>query len=348
MQNIFIDGIIFGLQSLGGISLFWREMLSRILKDPRFNVQLRVPIQARQNIFFQKLKLEAAPRLDFYKCPALLARFLPSVTAPKDYIFNSTYYRYPLKKSVRSIAYIYDWTYEHCSKGFTRWIHTEQQKQSILHADSIVCISEKTKQDTLELLPQSHNKKFFVLPMGYDRKSFYPLNIPFKKQMLCVGSRAFYKNFDKAVQAVALVPNTQLAIAGPPLRKNETTLLERFIPHRYRYWGQVSTDALNKLYNESAVLFYASEYEGFGIPLLEAMAAGCPVIALNKGAAPELIPQDVPMLKNTEPQVIAELFKNYADDLPFRKTCVQAGYQKTSRYSWKLSYEKLSSFLESS
>lgn len=64
--------------------------------------------------------------------------------------------------------------------------------------------------------------------------------------------------------------------------------MNRLLPNRWKIFEEISTGQLNDLYNRSFALLYPSSYEGFGIPILEAMKAGCPFIALKASAIPEV------------------------------------------------------------
>ena len=101
--------------------------------------------------------------------------------------------------------------------------------------------------------------------------------------MLYVGRRSHYKNFSTLLQAYSVWKHRNeitLAAVGPPgSRVEEQQLAKLGIHDRVHYLTNVNDEELCLLYNEAIAFVYPSLYEGFGVPLLEAMASGCPIIA---------------------------------------------------------------------
>ena len=102
----------------------------------------------------------------------------------------------------------------------------------------------------------------------------------------------------------------------------------------------VSDYELNNLYNGAYAFVYPSSYEGFGIPILEAQRAGCPVIAYNASSIPEVI-GDTPLLMNnlTTDELLGKL--SLLKDINKRQDIIQKGYINAMKFSWDKSFEKL-------
>ena len=109
--------------------------------------------------------------------------------------------------------------------------------------------------------------------------------------------------------------------------------------------GRISNRQLNILYNGAKAFVYPSSYEGFGIPVLEAQRAGCPVIAYNSSSIPEII-GDTPLLMNSLDEVeLCSKLELLSDE----KLCldvIQKGLENAKRFSWNKMYEQLASLYE--
>ena len=135
-------------------------------------------------------------------------------------------------------------------------------------------------------------------------------------------------------------------IVGSPLSDEEVCDLERFLPReRYVCTGFLPNKDLNVLYNHAAALVYPSAYEGFGIPVIEAQKAGCPVIAYNNSSIPEVI-GETPLLMNelTEKELLDKLSLLANDDL--LKKVREDGLKNAARFSWDKMYQGYSNLYQ--
>ncbi len=158
-------------------------------------------------------------------------------------------------------------------------------------ATRVIAISEATAVDAVRYgkIPRS---KIDVTPLACDTDHFRPLGLERKPYFLYLGRYAPYKNIEFALQgfADAAIDGFDFWMAGPPdpgfnelLRefRDRRGLAVRFIPYP-------SYEDLPVLLNEATALVFPSRYEGFGLPILEAMACGTPVITSNVSAMPEV------------------------------------------------------------
>lgn len=283
-MKIIFDNIIYALQKSGGISVYWEKL------EEAISVTKRLVYNGRENNIFYKKRndeIESNSNLLFerYKNPRL------KIYELETFVFHSSYYRYCKNKNARNITTVHDFTYELFRDDFKSKLHKFQKKNAVMHSDGVICISENTKRDLFKYYP-NYRGKIQVIYHGYDNNLYNFTGNNLEKRtlnVLFVGARASYKGFDFTVKLLSKLPKLKLKIVGGGnLTESETRLMEELIPNRFEKLGFVSNEDLAKLYNESFALFYLSEYEGFGFPVIEAQACGCPVICQKKSSIPEV------------------------------------------------------------
>jgi mannosyltransferase len=274
MTTVTLDDIIYRLQRFGGASDFWRSLSTH---------------------------LDAAPNLEITHVSGRPAtRLLPIRSS--DAVLHSSHFRVPIRRTQGCVTTIHDLTYELGLVGgrgapVNRW----QRKLAVEHADAIVCISEHTRNDLLTYYQGSipTDSTVAVIHHGrtYETPTSGPLDAAFERfvpYVLHVGNRSGYKNFPILAQAFldSDLPGAgvSLVCTGAPFDAAEQALIEG---HRssnsVRNVGQVTTEALGRLYEHALGLAYPSAYEGFGLPPLDAMSLGCPVLSTDNTSVPEIV-----------------------------------------------------------
>lgn len=292
-MNLYYDNIVYDLQNIGGISTYWYELTQRFLATPNVNLRFYETAFGNSNILRQKLDLGNSPVAISRSGTKLIERFrrLNDWDFEPQSIFHSSYFRIPFRKNnVRIVSTIHDFTHDLFFKGPRVWLHNYAKSRTILESDAIITISEHTRKDLLRFYPKLNENKVHVIYNGVSEE-FNPLpGKPYQNglSLLYVGARDHYKNFRFAVQVAAQESEAYFNIVGAALTASEKALLDSKLKGRYRVYTGISTADLNTLYNQSACLLYPSSYEGFGIPLVEAMRAGCPFIALKGSSIPEV------------------------------------------------------------
>lgn len=333
---IIYDGIVFSLQKMGGISIYYNEIFSRLkLNNIEFNLISYDNSNCIVNEYVDNVISKRA------RCSVGFERYLDCKC--KDYnIFHSTYYRLPKSNSGRIVTTVHDFTYEIYNSGIKRLVHSYQKKRAILNSDAIICISENTKKDLLHFIPECNEDKIHVIYNGVSEK-FYPLECKKElkgKYVLFIGARGGYKNFHSVIKAMAEHKDLLLIIVGGGgLSLEEIKVLTDSIPSRYSYYSNVTTENLNLLYNNAFCLVYPSLYEGFGIPVIEAMKAGCPVITTNSSSLPEVAGKAAILLNEPDVNSIADAIQELYED-SFRQNLVELGFSQASRFSWEITYLK--------
>lgn len=327
-----IDGIVLSLQSHGGISVYFRQLLSRLARD-RFPTTLTLyeplaqagPAPEGLEVFRQRSR----PLERYRRCA------LPSSAS----VFHSTYYRKCRDARIPSVVTVHDFTYERFVSGPRRWIHSAQKFATIRAAQAVICISRATRDDLLELVGETPGQTLHVIHNGVD-DTFTPLAsvAPSRGFVLFVGQRAGYKNFDLALRAMTHLPELELVcVGGGPLRPDELASITEPVRQRVRHAGLVGDDELNRLYNDAVCLLYPSRYEGFGIPVIEAMRAGCPVLCIECRAVLEVGREALTVIADNEPDAVAAAVRDLM--IPDRRASkVQAGASVAQGYSWEATY----------
>lgn len=347
MIKVIIDNIAFYLQKSGGISVVWYELISRLEKEFINTIKYVEYKKTPQNIFYRKLHISNNQKIKTVYNK--ISRYLPLRLSKikEKFIFHSSYYRYSSNPNAINITTVHDFTYEYFAKGLTRRIHSWQKKRAIIKSEYVICISENTKKDLFKFIPESKSKNikviyngvsndYYVLPHPVKSKIPYPN----KKFVVFVGNRDGYKNFDFTVSTFSNF-NYPLVIVGSPLTKRETYILNEKLGHsKYYYAGRVSNEELNVIYNTAFALFYPSSYEGFGIPILEAQKAGCPVVAYNTSSIPEVIGESPLLLQELTLNECKRVFCMLENE-HVRKEICELGLNNAKRFTWDNMYKQV-------
>jgi glycosyltransferase involved in cell wall biosynthesis len=129
---------------------------------------------------------------------------------------------------------------------------------------------------------------------------------------------------------------------------SDMTLIDSLgIRERIHFTGYVQPDEIPALYNMASAFVFPSIYEGFGLPILEAMACGCPVITSTTGYAPE-VAGDAAMLVNPyRPDEIGNAIQQVLNDAPLRSRLIEKGLQRVKEFSWRKTAQDTIALFES-
>ena len=349
-MKILLDNIIFSIQKTGGISVYWSELLMRMLSDVEFDFQCYEMNNAVSNFFRAKLEIDPEKIIRENKLIGQLNRIFYVVRSTKEpYIFHSSYYR-PLvtTKNACIVTTIHDFTPEIIESGWKKRAVAIQKYNSIKNADLIICVSKNTKKDLLKLYPEFSKKRIEVVYNGVNeafmplkkndfsvKNKFQEVNLPY---CIYVGKREGYKNFKFAVEYLATRKDLFLVIVGGgELSKDDFDLLNSKLSNRYAIRLFLSVEELSLLYNFAEFLFYPSDYEGFGIPVLEAQKCGCPIIAQRTSSIDELI-QDKNLLFPTLNFESIDVVRSYIAHN--KEKIVYEGIENAKQFTWDKTYEQ--------
>jgi len=355
-MNILLDNIIFSLQKTGGISVVWQQHLEKILQDNDFRIQFFEYDNSESNFFRKQLQINKE-LIDVKNSSLLfLKRYLDlKSTNDEKHLFHSSYYRLKKGDNVINVTTVHDFTYEFFFKGYSQKIHTWQKNAAISNSDGIICVSESTKEDLLKFLPNINENKIRVIYNGVDSEyRKLPEDIIFEKKhffedysyAIYVGDRkSSYKNFDVVLDACAFSKLSLLIIGGGKLTDKEQFDIKcKLGEGNYINLLNVSVKDLNYYYNKAFCLLYPSLYEGFGIPVLEAQMAGCPVIATDSSSIPEVIGNKYFALKEPSSYKISQKINELSISLNLRDETVELGFEKAKKFTWQNTYKETKEF----
>lgn len=249
------------------------------------------------------------------------------------------------------------------SAGMRDDIRLYRFRRGLLNAHRVIAVSEATQRDVQNLLgvPRSRlrtihsapDPRFFDPPPAAEEKQRqferYQIQYPF---VLYAGRIRPHKNLPRLIEAFAVVRNElendpvysdlRLIIIGDEISRHpevRRAVVQTRNQHVVRFLGFVPFETLRFFYSSAAVFAFPSLYEGFGLPPLEAMASGTPVVTSSLSSLPEVV-GDAAMIVNPENVFdIARGLRETLLDESVRRRLVEAGFMQSRRFDWKRTAE---------
>ena len=270
-------------------------------------------------------------------------------------LFVSTYYTAPI--GTPSLMLVYDMIPERLGLDMSDPVWDEKRR-AIEHASSYACISENTRRDLVELEPSTAGRPAHVVLLGVD-EIFSPATegevAAFRREhslpcpyVLAVGERRGvegYKNVELVFRAFDRWAGAEecdiVCVGGHPEIEPEL----RGRAPKARITRLDLTDAQLRLaYAGAIALAYPSRYEGFGLPIIEAMASGCPVIATSVASVPEVAGDAALYVDPDDPADLARAL-DLVREPARRAAMVAAGLQRAATFSWPQAASTFASLL---
>ena len=215
--------------------------------------------------------------------------------------------------------------------------------QVLAQAEHIVCNSTATAKDLTAFYAISA-AKITPIPLAYDPIRFRPLPTPRQSEQpyfLYIGRHDPYKNLHRLIDAFAAISNCrdyQLWLAGPGDRRY-TRLLEaqvqaQELSNHVKFLNYVPDRQLPKIINEAIALVFPSLWEGFGLPVLEAMACGTPVITSNLSSLPEVTGEAALLVDPYSIPALTAAMEAIAQNNGLRSRLSQLSLQRARQFSW--------------
>ena len=304
----------------------WRRVLGRV-------PMVRRLVRARQAIAFRQgcLRHQAA----LYHEPNFIAFPFDGPTVIT--VHDLSFLRYPQTHPAERVRFM-----------------TEHLPQSLQQASTVIVVSDFVREELIDQFGPSLASKIQVVLNGVS-KDFTPRpasdlglqqalsrrGLRHKHFLLSVGTLEPRKNLGTLLHAYAALPVTlkaqyPLVIAGPS--GWHTAAFEKLL-HRYRHepihlLGYVDQQELPLLYAAAAGLIYPSIYEGFGLPVAEAMACGTPVIAADASALPQVLADCGQLIAPADEKGFTSAIEKLIEDQPFAQSCAARGLKRAEALSW--------------
>ncbi len=246
----------------------------------------------------------------------------------------------PLYTNVKSIVLAHDLIpLRYPSMSLLTLYHLTYIPLILQQSKLILCNSISTANDLnrFYLVPRH---KLFPIKLGFNNKKFYPLKIKRKNFFLIIGRHNPHKNLERVIKAFsfAKVNNYKLIFVGPFDKRYTPRLIkiinELNLRHLCIWKGWVDDNEKLLLLNQCHALIIASLWEGFGLPALEAMACGTPVIASERGALPEVVGKYGYLVNPFDIQSIAFAINSVINDKRCFEKALQEGPSRAASFSW--------------
>lgn len=262
-----------------------------------------------------------------------------------------------LSKKIKHLQTIHDLSFEFLPECFTwkqrLWHWFLNPKKQCQKADIILTPSENTKQDMVNeygivgdkiqiLQPGISWEEGLITTENIQRvKEKY--NLP-EKYILYLGTLEPRKNIESIIEAYNIsglkIKNYELIIVGGKGWKNKKLLKLIENSLGVKYIGYVNKEDKQLLYNLSSLFIFPSLYEGFGLPVLEAMSQEIPVITSNRTSLPEVIGTSGYLVNPYNVLELAEAMKNILSDEKLRKMLIIQSKEQTKKFNWNNSAKK--------
>jgi glycosyltransferase involved in cell wall biosynthesis len=224
------------------------------------------------------------------------------------------------------------------SNPLKRLYYATVLKRACHRAVSVLTVSEFSRARILEWSGVSPEKVLNVR-CGVDPEyhpGVDPYDLPFP-YLLCVSNRKRHKNEFRTVEAFAragLADEMRLVFTGKPTAELADHIEQHHLTSRVRFVGAVPDSQLPSLYRSAEALIFASLYEGFGLPVLEAMACGTPVVTANTSALPEVAGDAALLVDPASVEEISAAMKQIVSDSSLRQQLREKGLARATQFSW--------------
>jgi len=344
---------IFKVQQEGGISRYFYQLMTGMLS---LGNEVYLSGEALEGKYIDLLKNSSAtfsPEKGNSLTSIMTDERIPVGWAPRSLsnwnpdIIHETYFSTKWFKAgperAKRVLTVYDLIEEKLANSPD---YRSRKKEALKRADHIICISETTRKDLVEIhnFPMEKTSVIYLAPFPLPNPNLSPLPIELsstEKYFLHVGARDGYKNFKILVEAFAVFNTNNpgysiVAFGGGGFTASETALFkEHGLPEKFSHLSG-SDHLLSLAYKNATALIYPSIWEGFGMPPLEAIALGTPVIASNCECLLEVLsPEAVHFFDPKSVQGLVSKMEETITSRDFPPKMHSFGSQLLEKYTWE-------------
>jgi len=366
--GIDISQVVYGT----GVSVYTKNLVENLLKIDRKNQYLLFGSSLRRKKELHRyiaILLKRYPNVSakiFPIPPTLLSliwnkwHILPieNFIGNVDVFFSSDWTQPPVKQA-KLITVVHDlvpWRYPKTLPKKIITTHHNRIKWVKKEVGVIIADSQSTQNDLIKIIKIPKRKIYVVYP-GIDKKRFCPQNkekinqikrkYGLSNYILAVSTREPRKNFIRIIEAFKKLSaqggpasgrknrNFQLAIAGKYGWGEETKKLKNSKTPKLKTLGYVPDGDLAPLYSGARCFVYPSLYEGFGLPILEAMACGCPVVTSNISSMPEVASEAAILINPRKTTEITKAINKIINNEKMAEKLSKKGIEQAKKFSWE-------------
>lgn len=348
-MKIYFDYKIFLQQKFGGPSRYFSQLFENLnlnkkkayIVSPFYINDYLDQSNFKENIYGKKIYSRRFGGKFYSYCNKNISKIIFSKLSPD--LIHTTYYDDVLMTQKKPIVLtVHDLIHEIFYKDFGFEKYFKPKKKMIDRADHIICVSKSTKKDLIEYY-NVDEKKISVIYHGVTKKeNIGNYSLKEKKPFfLYIGSRKRYKNFKIFLEAYCLnsliSKNFNIICFGGGLFLDEEHKLFESLSIDKTQITNISGDdnTLTYLYKNAQALIYPSLYEGFGMPILEAMRLKCPVISSNSSSLPEVYGNTCLSFNPNSKIELAEHLNTISNNNDFKNKIIQDAFLRSKIFSWE-------------
>ncbi|HFC76657.1 MAG TPA: glycosyltransferase family 1 protein [Candidatus Moranbacteria bacterium] len=274
-------------------------------------------------------------------------------------------------KKMKTVVTIHDLAFKRFPKTFPKkdlYRLNFLTDLAVKNSDKIIAVSNSTKNDILKFYPKISEGKIKVIYHGFDAELFQKIfsaekvkeilakfSIDDSKFLLYVGAIQPRKNLKILIKAFDIYKqktnsDIKLVLAGGKAWRWQETIKairKSSFQQDIILTGKISFDEVSVLYQNASLFIFPSLYEGFGIPILEALSAGVPILSANNSSLPEVGGNAVEYFDDSSPSNLAEKINNVLDNEKKRNEMIAKGIKQVQKFSWKKCAQETLEYLKS-
>ena len=346
-MRVALDQQIFALQPFGGISRLFYEKASAFVRDSSLGVSVE-PLNSPVINEYLLGDPELSQALGATRSPGAymaLARYFVRRhrTTSVDVVHHTFYLPRGSggRTGAKRVVTIYDMIPELLPQTRRRMDFLTEKHKYVQRADHVVCISESTRNDLLRIYPDIHVPVTIAYPgVGSQFNPKAPIfpGLP-EPYVLHVGNRGSYKDGETLLRAFAQVAKefsevTLFLVGGGPLTKSERELsaslgiVDRIVQHL------IHDRDMPSVYAQALVTVFPSRYEGFGLPAVEALACGCPLVLADTSSLPEVGEEAAHYFPPGDDLALAEILRSLLGSESLRTSLRSIGFEQAAKFTW--------------